>query len=85
MKKIRNVLYLIFAASYLLVGVYLVSPYISGLIGGGANKEKANAHIRNLAANVGYEQELREQLERETDPVRVHSLTMELERLKMSR
>ena len=81
MKKIMNTLYLVFAALYLLAGLYLVTPYVAGLVGG-VDKEKANTRVRSTAANVGYAQELRGELERETDPVRLQLLQKELGRLK---
>jgi hypothetical protein len=80
MKKSINVLYFIFAAGYLLAGLYLVAPYLDGLVGG-SDKEKANSRVRSSAANVGYTQELRAQLDHETDPVRLQLLKSELERL----
>lgn len=79
-----NALYLIFAALYLLAGLYVVTPYVAGLVGG-ADKEKANTRVRSTAANVGYAQELYGQLEREIDPVRVQLLQKEIERLRLVR
>ncbi len=84
MKKSINTLYLIFAALYLLAGLYLVAPYVAGVVGG-VDKEKANTRVRSSAANVGYAQELQGQLERETDPVRLQLLKKELERLSLAR
>ncbi len=84
MKKVINALYLIFAALYLLAGLYLVAPYIDGLVGG-TDKEKANTRVRNSAANVGYAQELQRQLERESDPVRLQLLQSEIQRLRLAR
>ena len=84
MKKTMNTLYLVFAALYLLAGLYLVTPYVAGLVGG-VDKEKANTRVRSTAANVGYAQELHGQLERETDPVRLQLLQKELERLSLVR
>ena len=69
---------------YIVIGLYLVTPYINGLIGG-LDKEKANARVRNLAANVGYAQELHGQIEGEKDPVRLRLLQGELERLSSVR
>ena len=80
MKKTINTLYLIFAAGYLFAGLYLVAPYLDGLVGG-SDKEKANGRVRSSAANVGYVQELHGQLDRETDPVRLQLLKSELQRL----
>jgi hypothetical protein len=48
---------------------------------GGSDKEKANGRVRSSAANVGYVQELHDQLDRETDPVRLQLLKSELQRL----
>lgn len=84
MKKVINALYLIFAALYLLAGLYLVAPYIDGLVGG-TDKEKANTRVRNSATNVGYAQELHRQLERESDPVRLQLLQSEIQRLHLAR
>ena len=80
MKKTINTLYLLFAALYLFAGLYLVAPYLDGLVGG-SDKEKANGRVRSSAANTGYVQELRGQLDRETDPVRLQLLKSELQRL----
>ena len=79
-----SALYFIFACLYLLAGLYLVAPYVAGLVGG-LDKEKANARVRNAAANVGYVQELHRQMDRETDPVHLQLLQAELERLRLVR
>jgi hypothetical protein len=74
----------LFALIYLVIGVYLIAPYVGGLVGG-IDKEKANARVRNLAANVGYAQELHGEMERETDPARLKLLQGELQRLSSAR
>ena len=70
--------------TYIVIGLYLIAPYVSGLVGG-LDKEKANARVRNLAANVGYAQELHGQIESEKDPIRLRLLQGELERLSSAR
>lgn len=84
MKKVILTPSNIFAALYIAIGICLIAPYVSGLVGG-VDKEKANARVRNLAANVGYALELHGQIEREKDPVRLQLLQGELERLSLAR
>lgn len=84
MKKVINALYFIFAALYLLAGLYFVAPHVAGLVGG-VDKEKANTRVRSAAANVVYAQELHGQLECETDPMRLQLLQKEFERLSLAR
>jgi len=84
MKKVAFTPLSLFALIYLVIGIYLIAPYVSGLVGG-LDKERANARVRNLAANVGYAQELHGQIEGEKDPVRLRVLQGELERLSSTR